>query len=143
MAKMEITLPEDIMRDIQKLNDNSEDIFKKVVNAGAEVAYKSMVSNVPAAFHGSNIMRCIKKTKVYKTPSDDGISCKVGIWGRFVNSNGELVPAPLVANVFEYGHSDGRKFPKHPFFRRSFKKGAIEAAMRAEQTKASGGLLDE
>ena len=51
-----------------------------------------------------------------------------------INENGEAVPAPLVANVFEYGRS-GEPFPKQPFIRKSFKKSAIQKAMEKEQKK--------
>jgi hypothetical protein len=59
---------------------------------------------------------------------------KVGFAGYFKNENGEAVPAPLVANVFEYGRS-GEPFPKQPFIRKSFKKSAIQKAMEKEQKK--------
>lgn len=80
-------------------------------------------------------------TKVFKTPTDDGINCKVMFSGYFVNENGVRTPAPLVANVYEYGRSNA-PFPKQPFLRKSFNKGQIEAAMLQAQRKASGGLLE-
>ena len=85
-------------------------------------------------------MRCIKTTKTYRTPSDDGIATKVIISGYFKNKNGVKTPAPLVANVFEYGSS---KFTKKPFLRKSFQKSQIEKAMLKAQKELSGGLLDE
>jgi hypothetical protein len=88
------------------------------------------------------MMRCLKITKTYKTPSDDGINTKVGFYGYFENEDGKTVPAPLVANVFEYGRSTST-FPKQPFLRKSFKKSEIEQAMLKAQKQASGGLLDE
>ena len=88
------------------------------------------------------MMKCLKITKTYKTPSDDGINTKVGFFGYFKNENGRLTPAPLVANVFEYGRSN-LPFPKQPFMRKSFKKKEIEDAMLKAQKQASGGLLDE
>ena len=93
-----------------------------------------VTGSVPASFHDSGIMRCLKKTRVYKTPSDDGINTKIGFYGYFINENGERVPAPLVANMFEYGSST-RKYPKQPFFRQSFNKGEIEKAMLRVQEK--------
>ena len=47
-----------------------------------------------------------------------------------------------VANMFEYGSSK-KNYPKHPFFRKSFKKEQIMQAMKEAQKKLSGGLLDE
>ena len=52
----------------------------------------------------------------------------------FINENGEKIPAPLVANVTEYGRSNS-PYPKKPFLRRSFKKSEIEKAMQAVQDK--------
>ena len=46
----------------------------------------------------------------------------------------QSVPAPLVANVFEYGRSTS-EFPKQPFMRKSFNKAAITKAMEAAQKK--------
>ena len=85
-------------------------------------------------------MNNIGITRVYKTPSDGGINTKVRISGYFVNHNGVRTPAPLVANVFEYGST---KFQKKPFFRRSFRKKQIEKAMMDAQKNLSGGALDE
>jgi hypothetical protein len=73
-------------------------------------------------------------SRVYKTPSDDGINCQAMIVGYFTNRNGERIPAPLVANMFEYGSSN-RKYPKKPFFRQSFNKAQIEKAMLRVQEK--------
>ena len=54
--------------------------------------------------------------------------------GYFTNEDGKQTPAPLVANMFEYGSKD-RKYPKHPFFRKSFRKAQIEKAMLDVQKK--------
>jgi hypothetical protein len=141
MAKFQLELPTEIMKDIQKIYDNADEIFGEMTRAGAEVVNSNIEANVPQAIKQSPMMRCLKVTKTYKTPSDDGINTKVGFYGYFINENGERVPAPLVANVFEYGRSN-LPFPKHPFLRKSFKKGDIEAAMIKAQKKASGGLLE-
>lgn len=142
MAKFELELPTDIMKDFQKIHDNADEIFGKMTKAGAEVVESNIRANVPEGIRNSKMMDCLKVTKVFKTPSDDGINTKVAFYGYFKNENGETVPAPLVANVFEYGRS-GLPFPKQPFMRKSFKKGEIEQAMLKAQREASGGLLDE
>lgn len=142
MARFELELPTEIMKDFQKIYDDSDKIFGEMTKAGAEVVEKNIIANVPQSIRNSKMMNCLKMTKVYKTPSDDGINTKVGFYGYFQNEDGKTVPAPLVANVFEYGRSN-LPFPKHPFMRKSFKKGDIEAAMLKAQRKASGGLLDE
>ncbi len=141
MARFDLELPEDIMRDIEKIYNDSEQIFGEMTKAGADVVYKAVQASVPASFKDSDIMNCLKITRTYKTPSDDGINTKVGFYGYFTNEDGRKTPAPLVCNVFEYGNSVTGF--KKPFFRRAFKKGEIEQAMFDAQKKASGGLLDE
>ena len=140
MAKFQMELPKEIMDDFKKINENAEEIFGAMTEAGAKVAMENIKANVPASFKDSKIMECLQMTRTYKTPSDDGINTKVGFYGYFENKKGVVTPAPLVANVFEYGST---KFPKQPFLRRSFSKAKIEKAMLKAQKKASGGLLDE
>lgn len=141
MARFEMQLPTEIMKDFQKIYNDSEKIFGEMTKAGAEVVNHNIMTNLPQSIRNSKMMNCLKVTKVYKTPSDDGINTKVGFYGYFQNEDGKTVPAPLVANVFEYGRS-GLPFPKHPFMRKAFKKGEIEQAMLKAQKRASGGLLE-
>ena len=98
----------------------------------AEKVYKNVLKNVPASFKSSNIMKCLKITKIYKSPTDGGINTKVRLYGYFKNKRGVVTPAPLVGNVFEYGSS---KQSKRPFFRKSFRKAEIEAEMKKVQEK--------
>jgi hypothetical protein len=140
MAKFDMQLPKDIIKDIEFLNNNSDNIFGQMTKAGAETVYTNIKTNIPRNFVGSNIMNCLKITKIYKTPSDGGINTKVGFYGYFINENGVETPAPLVANVFEYGSS---KFTKRPFFRKSFKKAQIEKAMLEAQKQYSKGILGD
>ena len=141
MAKFSVILPDDVMRDIKKIHDNADEIFGKMTRAGAEVTMQNIEANIPASIRGSKMMDCLRITKTYKTPSDDGINTKVGFYGYFENENGKTVPAPLVANVFEYGRSNS-PFPKQPFMRKSFRKNQIEREMLRVQKEASGGLLE-
>ena len=142
MARFNAELPNDIIKDFERIYGDADKIFGEMTKAGAEVVEKNIIANVPQSIRNSKMMDCLKVTRVYKTPSDDGINTKVGFYGYFQNEEGKTVPAPLVANVFEYGRSN-LPFPKHPFMRKSFKKKEIEAAMLKAQKQASGGLLDE
>ena len=142
MARFEIELPNDIIKDIQKISNNSDKIFGEMTQAGAEVVEHNIISNVPEGIRNSNMMRCLRITKTYKTPSDDGINTKVAFYGKFIDKDGREKIAEFVGNVFEYGRS-GLPFPKKPFMRKSFKKSQIEQAMLKVQKEASGGLLDE
>lgn len=142
MAKFNMELPTEIMKDFDKVYANSEKIFGGMTKAGAEVVYSNVRSSIPEEFRDSGIIGCLRLTRTYKTPSDGGINTKVGFYGYFTNKEGKRTPAPLVANMFEYGSSK-RKYPKKPFFRKSFKKTQIEKAMLKAQKELSGGLLND
>ena len=159
MAKFQMELPNQVIKDIQKIYDNSEEIFGEMTRAGADVVNHNIIANVPESIRNSEMMKCLKVTKTYKTPSDDGINTKTYISGympfsgnrssftakggngtKYTTTKG--VPADFVAKIYEYGRSSA-PFPKHPFLRKSFKKKEIEEAMLNAQKKLSGGLLDE
>lgn len=142
MATFKLELPTEIMQDIRTLEKNADKIFGGMTRAGAEVVEENVRKLVPESWKDSEIMDCIKISRTYNTPSDDGVNTKVLISGYFFNKKGYKTPAPLVANMFEYG-SDTRNFPKQPFFRKSFRKNQIEKAMLKAQKELSGGILDE
>lgn len=153
MARFKAELPTDIMRDIQRISDNTDEILGEMTKAGAEVVMQNVKANAP-----SNIANHVRLTRTYKTPSDGGINTKVYVSGYipfsdpnrkvFTRKGGsgksytttEGVPADFLANLYEYGRSTA-PFPKHPFFRKSFKKAEIKAAMLKAQERASGGIL--
>lgn len=155
MAKFELELPTEIMKDVQFIYDNTENIFGAMTRAGADVVEMNMKSNAP-----DMIKAFIKKTRTYRTPSDDGINTKVYASGYIPFSdpnrksfsrkggNGktytstEGVPVDFLANLYEYGRSSP-SFPKHPFLRKSFNKEQIEKAMLSAQSAESRGLLDD
>lgn len=132
MARFDVELPNDLIKQFEALDVDAEKMLGNMTQAGAEVVYRNVMSNIPKSFKGSNIMKCLQKTKVYKTKSDDGINTKIAFYGYFINKRGVETPAPLVANVFEHGTSTVKK---QPFMRKSFKKSEIEKAMLAEQER--------
>lgn len=134
MARFNAELPNDIIKEFNKLEKDTTKMLGEMTRAGAEVVMQNIKSSVPASWYSSDIMKCLKITDTYETPSDDGVNTKVAFYGYFINRNGERIPAPLVANVTEYGRSNSR-YPKKPFLRRSFKKSQIEKAMQAVQDK--------
>ena len=142
MAKFEISLPQDIIDDMRKIYDNADEIFGKMTQAGAEAVRENIVANAPASFRDSDILNNLTITKTYKTHYDDGINTKVAFYGYFTTKEGRVVPAPLVANVFEHGRSN-LPFPKHPFLRKSFRRANVRDAMLKAQKEASGGLLED
>lgn len=143
MAKFELQYPTEIIKDFNTIYNNSDKILGEMTRAGAVVVENNIKANVPPSFRDSNIMKCLKLTKSYKIK--DGVATKVAFYGYFKNKEGKVVPAPLVANVFEYGrsaNSRGGAIRKRPFLRKSFKKKQIEDAMLEAQKKASKGLLE-
>ena len=163
MARFNLELPQDIIKDVEKLNKNAEQIFSGMVEAGAEVVRNNIKANAPIP----ELSNHVAISKTYKTPSDDGINRKVYFKGYFpfrgnrtsvqipakgrYYTNKKGVPMGFVAMMYEYGSServtfDGENrgvFPKRPFVRKSFQKAQIEKAMLKAQKELSGGLLDE
>lgn len=134
MATYKAELPNEIIKEINKLAGDTEIMLEDMTQAGARIVYENIKVGVPQSWFDSNIMRCLQITKTYKTPSDDGVNTKVAFYGYFQNRNNKKTPAPLVVNVTEYGRSNS-PYPKHPFVRRAFKKSQIEKAMLAVQKK--------
>lgn len=142
MAKVIVDIDDSVLKDISYIDKQFDHIFGGMTKAGADVVYKNVIANLPESLRSSGFSSHVKLSRVYKTPSDDGINTKVMITGYFINKDGRKTPAPLVANMFEYGSSK-KNYPKQPFFRKSFKKSQIMKVMEEEQKKLSGGLLDE
>ena len=134
MARFKNELPTDLIKEFESLNINTEKMVGEMTKAGAEKVISNVKANAPESIKNSDMMKCLKITRVYKTPSDKGINTKVMFTGYFRNKKGVETPAPLVANLFEYGDSKGT-YPKKPFFRKSFRKKEIEAEMKKVQDK--------
>ena len=94
MARFDSELPNDLIKQFEALDVDTERMLGSMTKVGAELVYKNVMSNMPESFKGSNIMKCLKKTRVYKTPSDDGINTKVAFYGYFKNKRGVERPAP-------------------------------------------------
>lgn len=151
MAKFIMTLPTDMIKELDRINRNAEKMLGEMTKAGAEVVERNIIANAPQGIKKEpRLMNKLKLSKVYKTPSDDGINTKVAFFygnsngdGYFKNRNGKETPIPLVLNMFEFG-STKREYPKHPFIRKSFRKSQIESAMTKVQDKyLKGTILDE
>jgi hypothetical protein len=138
MAKFQGELPNDLIKELEIINKDADKIFGEMVSEGAKVVYKLVKSNMASAFKTTkSLNKGLKITKVYKTPSDDGINAHVGFYGYDTDKTSKAypkgTPIPLIAMAREYGTSRGEK--KKPFFRKSFKKKEIEQAMMQVQDK--------
>lgn len=134
MARFEGFIDKDFIKRFEDLGVNVEKMLDEMAKAGAEVALANVKAKMPRALREALTDNNIRLSKVYKTPSDDGVNCQVMIVGYFENEDGVKTPAPLVANLFEYGRSN-EPYPKKPFFRSSFNNGQIEKAMLKVQEK--------
>lgn len=134
MAKFKTELPNDILKQVASLEKNTHKMLEEMTEAGANVVLSNIKASVPSSWYSSNIMKCLKVTKTYKTPSDDGVNTKVAFYGYFIDKDNRRKAAPLVANVTEYGRSNS-PYPKKPFLRKSFKRAQITKAMQAVQDK--------
>ena len=73
MALFEAEIPNDILKDFERINKDYEKIFGGMTKAGAETAMANVKNNAPHP----DIASHTKLSKVYKTPTDDGINTKV------------------------------------------------------------------
>ena len=133
MANFVGGVDKELLQMFETLEADTDKMLAEMVTAGAKVAEENVKAKMPSGIKklmSSNV----KLTKVYKTPSDSGTNCQVVISGYFVNRHKQVVAAPLVANIFEYGRS-GAPYPKKPFLRSSFNEKQITDAMLKVQEK--------
>lgn len=139
MARFKAELPNDLIKEFEKLENNAEKMMGEMTKAGAEVVYTLVKSNMSKSFKTTNSLeKGLKMTKVYKTPSNDAIGVYIGFYGYDPDSkptkrHPKGTPIDLIAKAREYGTSSGEA--KKPFFRKSFKKKDIEQAMMQVQKK--------
>lgn len=148
MARFEIQLPNDLIKEFEKLNKTSHKMLEEMTYAGAEVVYKNVRDNMKSSFKDSDkLSHYLKITKSYTTPSDDGVNTKVAFYGYYkpdeksfslTSKSGTTysykgIPVPLIVRAREFGSSSGEA--KKPFFRKSFKKDQIEKEMLRIQDK--------
>jgi hypothetical protein len=141
MAKFQMEIPDDLIKEFQRLNKGTDAMLGELTRAGAEAVAINVRENAP-----QKIKPYVKTSVTYKTPTDGGINTKVYISGYipFSNPNRKYfsrkggngsvystdkgVPADFLAKVYEYGRSNA-PFPKHQFWRRSWKTRIVELAM--------------
>ena len=148
MAKFSMELPNDLIKEFQKLEKTSPKMLEEMTQAGAEVVYKNVKANMKSSFKDSHkLEKYLKITRPYETPSDDGVNTKVAFYGYYkedektfslTSKSGKTysyngIPVPLIIRAREFGSSSGEA--KKPFFRKSFKKAQIEKEMLKVQDK--------
>ncbi len=136
MAKFEIVEPLEIVKALEELEDSADTIFGEMTNAGAKVVHKNVLTNMKRVFKTTkSLEKGLKITRVYKTPSDDGINTYIGFYGYDgvpTKKYPQGTPIPLKALAREFGTPTEAK---KPFFRKSFNKKQIEDEMLKVQNK--------
>lgn len=155
MAKMDVVLPDDVMKDFKEIYDNADEIFGEMTRAGAQVVLDKAKQKCP----NKELAKYFKLSKTYKTPSDGGINTKIYASGYipFSDPNRKYfsrsakgtmyhtdkgVPVDFLLKLYEYGRSTA-PFPKSPFFRSCFSDLSITEAMLKTQIRISNGRLGD
>lgn len=135
MARFNAELGNDLMIGIERMGRNAEKVMGEMVDAGANAVMRNVRSNMRSSYKSTrSLERGLRKTRVYKTPSDDGIAVKVGFFGY--NAKGTAVP--LIATAREKGTKRGEQ--AKPFFKRSFNRSQIQAEMARVEPKLYEGM---
>ena len=79
MADFKAELPDELIKMFDELAINTETMLGEMVKAGAEVAKSNVNAKMPKGLKDGLLKStdAIKVTRVYKTPSDDGVNCQV------------------------------------------------------------------
>ena len=139
MARFKAELPNDLIKVFDELETDTPIMMGEMCKAGAQVVYNKVKENLKGSFKRTEtLLEGLKVTRVYNTPSDDGINVHVGFYGYKKGSkptkrHPKGTPIPLIALAREYGTSSGED--KLPFFRKAFAKKDIERAMLEVQSR--------
>lgn len=130
MAGFNLELPTEVIKSLNKLSDQSEEMMIEMTQAGARVVFDSIKSNMKRSFKTTkSLEKGLKITRSYRTKTDDAINTKVGFYGK----DEDGVAIPLKAMAREYGTSRGEQ--KKPFMRKAFKNEAVitDAMLKAQR----------
>lgn len=139
MAKFRDALPDELIRQFESMNIVTHEMLEEMTKAGAMVVMSNVKARIPKGLREVITDKNLLITKPYTTPSDGGVNTQIMIVEYFQNRYDKKTPAPLVANMYEYGSTSREKYPKQPFFRASFKRKQIETAMLEVQEKFISG----
>lgn len=135
MAKADFKLPEDFLLQISRLNEQTDVVLPRVLEAGGEVAEKAFRASLSGAI-GRNIKGKRKSTgrlleALGVTPAkldrDGNYNVKVGFSEPRVGGGSNA----KIANILEYGRSDQ---PARPFLKQA-KSTARKPCIDAMKTK--------
>lgn len=132
MAKAEFKMPEDFMAKISRLEERTDEIIPKVLEAGGEVVLDRVRSNLSAVLSGESTGELEQALGVspVKLDKNGNYNVKVG----FDDPRRDGSSNAMIANIIEYG-KHGQ--PPKPFLK------PAKAASRTPAIEAMKKKLDE
>lgn len=118
MAKMEVTIPTDLIRKLEKMGSQGEEIGKKMLNAGARILRAQVDSNLKKVLYTNRNRKSYptgaleRSITIDKPKRSKNGNLYIRIYFKGKDSNG--VSNGLKAAILEHGKSDQ---PKRPFVR--------------------------
>lgn len=92
MARYEMKLPDEIMKDVEKIHKDAPQMFEKMTHAGAEVAYKNILRNMKSSFKDTSMLeQHLKITKPYRTYQGHNVNTKVAFYGYYRKNNKDYI----------------------------------------------------
>jgi len=112
MAKLSITLPEDLQIKLSKLGDKTDEICEKVLEAGGEVVLKQVKSNLHASLSGKSTGQLESSLGIspVRLNRDGNFDVKIG----FSENRNDGKSNAMLASVLEYGKHNQ---PPQPFMK--------------------------
>ncbi|MDR1599684.1 MAG: HK97 gp10 family phage protein [Oscillospiraceae bacterium] len=143
MAKIEFTMPDDFMEKISRLEERTDEVLERVLEAGGEVVLGQVCANLSAVI-GRGTQYPSRSTgqlagalglSPAELDRDGNMNVKVG----FDESRADGSANAMVANVIEFGKHDQ---PPKPFLApaKSKSEAACVAAMQAKLEQELDGI---
>ena len=109
MARYEMKLPDEIMKDIEKIHKDAPVLFERMTQAGAEVAYNNILRNMKGSFKDtSELEKHLKITKPYRTHQGHNVNTKVAFYGYYRKNNKNYINRIHRKATKEYDYYSGK-----------------------------------
>ena len=90
MAKFQLELPNELIKQLAKLEQDTPEMMGEMTQAGAEVVYRNVLKNMRKSFSDTaRLEPHLKITKVYRTYTNKAINTKVGFYGYLAGTEGK------------------------------------------------------
>jgi HK97 gp10 family phage protein len=143
VAKVEIKMPEDFLLKLSKLNDKTDDILPKVLEAGGEVALAKVKGNLASVVGRSTktksrstgeLASSLGLTKARQKRDGSGWDIKVG----FAEPRKDGTSNAKIANILEHGRHGQTAKPFLKPAKTQSRSAAIEAMQRKLEEETDG-----